>query len=80
MNKSELENYYADKIHINHMVLKFGPHQCPDCGHSGRWRSGVYFDQQKRCGHCNTIWCPDDVKGYLRDLAEVIENTDGDGI
>jgi len=80
LTKAELEDYYSDKVHINHMSLRYGAHQCPDCGGNGRWRSGVYFEHEKRCSTCNTKWCPDTVEGYLECLVQVIENTDGDGI
>lgn len=53
---------------------------CPKCGHSGRWRSGVGFEHMKRCGACMVVWCPYDVEVIQGAMAEALKLYGGDGI
>ncbi len=54
--------------------------RCPQCDRKGGWRSGVYFEHQKRCGKCNIIWCPDDVERMQEFIANELIGVNGDGI
>jgi len=50
--------------------MSVDPYSCENCGKRGKWRQGVYFENEMRCPSCNTTWEPNK---RIHDQQEVFE-------
>lgn len=69
---SETKHYLADPT--------ISAYRCHKCHGSGHWRSGVGFENEKRCSVCNIVWEPYEIERERQFLAFKLQLTNGDGI